>query len=169
MNDIEVGEIMIDDERERGDEVPYIPTLEPTVEPQDKLFTALAKAQAEIGGAHKDSTNPFFNSSYADLASVWDAVRGPLSKNGLSIVQMPTLVKSEDGKGVRARVQTILAHSSGQTISSVLDMPCAKVDSHAVGSAITYARRYALQAFCGVAPVDDDANAAVEVKAPKKT
>ena len=120
----------------------------------NELFAALAKAQGEIGGAKKDSTNPHFKSSYADLASVRDVTQEPLSKNGLAVVQWPRTVE----RGVE--VETILGHSSGQYMSGVLWMPLSKMDAHGVGSAITYGRRYALMAVTGVAPVDDDGNAA---------
>jgi ERF superfamily len=120
----------------------------------NELFAALAKAQGEIGGAKKDSTNPHFRSSYADLASVREVTREPLSKNGLAVVQWP---RTANG-GVE--IETILGHSSGQYMTCVLWMPVAKMDAHGVGSAITYGRRYALMAVTGVAPVDDDGNGA---------
>jgi hypothetical protein len=119
------------------------------------LMTALAKAQGEIEGAKKDSQNPHFKSSYADLASVWSAIREPLSKNGLAITQWPRVVSGA------VEVETILAHGE-QFISDVLWMPCAKMDAHGIGSATTYARRYALMAIAGVAPEDDDGNAAID-------
>jgi hypothetical protein len=131
----------------------------------NELFAALAKAQGEIGGAKKDSTNPHFRSSYADLASVREVTREPLSKNGLAVVQWP---RTSNG-GVE--IETILGHSSGQYMTCVLWMPVAKMDAHGVGSAITYGRRYALMAVTGVAPVDDDGNGAaqadIEASAPK--
>jgi len=121
-----------------------------------ELATALAKAQGEIESAKKDSTNPHFKSKYADLASVWDAIRGPLSKNGLSVVQMPTAYGSE------VCVTTLLLHASGQWIKSTLTMLVGdKATPQAVGSAITYAKRYSLTSMTGVAPdEDDDGNAA---------
>lgn len=119
------------------------------------LFAAVAKAQGEIEGAKKDSTNPHFKSSYADLASVRDVTREPLAKNGLAILQWP---RTTEG-GVE--IETILTHSSGQFMSGVLWLPCGKFDAQGIGSAITYGRRYALMAVTGVAPVDDDGNAAV--------
>ena len=54
-----------------------------------KLVMALAKAQGQIKAAPKDSDNPFFKSKYADLASVWEACREPLAKNGLAVIQRP--------------------------------------------------------------------------------
>lgn len=119
------------------------------------LAAALAKAQAVIEGAIKDSKNPHFGNAYADLASVWAAVRKPLTDNGLAIVQMPGKF---DGKTIT--VTTMLVHSSGEWVACDLLMPTDKPSAQAVGSAITYARRYALAAFCGVCPEDDDGNAA---------
>lgn len=120
----------------------------------DELGAALAKAQGQIEGAKKDSANPFFKSKYADLASVWDACRKHLSENGLSVTQCPE--EAENG----ISIETMLLHSSGQWIKSRYTMPVSKIDAQAVGSAITYARRYALASIVGVAPEDDDGNAA---------
>lgn len=126
----------------------------------DELAKALALAQAKITGAKKDSTNPHYNSKYADLASVWDACRGPLTANGISIIQMPRLI-GEPGAWL-VEVETMMLHTSGQFISDTLAVPVSKPDAQGVGSAITYARRYPLAAFVSVAPEDDDANAASE-------
>jgi hypothetical protein len=122
-----------------------------------KLSEALAKAQGEIEGAKKDSDNPFFHARYAALSSVWDACRGPLSKNGLAVIQLPG--KGENGAGLF--VDSILSHSSGEWIASRLYITPVKDDPQGVGSAITYARRYGLQALVGIAPMDDDAEAAM--------
>jgi hypothetical protein len=117
------------------------------------LFAALAKAQTEISGALKDSDNPFFKSKYADLGSVMDACRGPLTKNGLSYIQK---TYSENDKYY---IETILAHASGQSISSgKLEVLISKRDAQGFGSAITYFRRYQLSSLVGVAQIDDDAN-----------
>jgi hypothetical protein len=121
----------------------------------NELTAALAKAQGEIKGAVKDATNPHFRSSYADLQSVWDAIREPLSKNALCVMQFPST--SPDGEII---VETMLSHDSGQWVSSELRMHPAQDTPQAFGSAITYARRYALQAVAGVAPMDDDGEAA---------
>lgn len=114
------------------------------------LVAALSKAQGMIKGAAKDSTNPFFKNKYADLSSVWEACREALSKNELAVIQTP----------VEGGVITMLAHSSGEWIKSYLPMKPTKDDAQGAGSAITYARRYALAAFVGVAPEDDDGQAA---------
>jgi len=118
------------------------------------LGAALSKAQAEIEGASKDSVNPHFKSKYADLASVWDACRGPLTKYGLSVVQLLA------ADGAKVTVTTMLLHSSGQWIKSELSMTAQKNDPQGIGSCATYARRYSLSSMVGVAPEDDDGNAA---------
>jgi len=122
-----------------------------------EFATALAKAQGAIKGAVKDSANPFFKSKYADLASVVEAIRSAFAANGLSYVQS---VEPSDKDEVR--VETTILHSSGEWIScGVLALPVSKADAQGYGSALTYARRYSLSAAVGVAPEDDDVNAAV--------
>lgn len=120
----------------------------------DQIATALASAQRLMEGASKDTINPFYKSNYADLASVWLAIREPLGAHGLAVVQLP----SADGQKVT--ITTILTHSSGQYISSELTMTAKEDSPQAVGSCITYARRYALQSVAGVAPEDDDGEGA---------
>jgi hypothetical protein len=124
-----------------------------------ELSAALALAQGEIAHAKKDSENPHFRSRYADLASVWDACRAALTKRGLSIVQSPRLISGGDQLWL-VEVETLLLHQSGEFLSDSLAVPVNPANAQAVGSAITYARRYALAAFVGVAPEEDDANAA---------
>ena len=148
-----------------------------TSEQINEIAGALAKAQGEMGGAKKDAANPFFKSKYADLASVWDACREPLTKHGLSVVQFPqteyrgepepyewTSKMGEKRYGVRivcvVSVLTRLTHASGQWMDDVVSTMLPTGDPQAVGSAITYLRRYALQSVAGVAPEDDDAEAA---------
>ncbi len=119
----------------------------------DQLFTALAKAQGEMSAAAKDCANPFFKSRYADLSSVWTACREPLSKHGLSVLQ---IVQSSDLGDV---LHTTLGHSSGQYMTSTMPIRIktdGKNDIQALGSTITYLRRYALSAIVGVAPDDDN-------------
>ena len=124
------------------------------------LAAALAKAQGAMKGAVKDSANPFFKSKYADLASVVEAIRAAFSANGLSYIQT---VEPSDKDEVR--VETILLHASGEWIScGVLSLPVSKADAQGYGSALTYARRYSLSAAVGVAPEDDDGNAASAAK-----
>lgn len=120
-----------------------------------ELAAALSKAQGEITGALKDSSNPFFKSKYADLASCWDACRKQLSANGLSVIQT-TEVFSDD----RLVLVTTLAHNSGQWVRGFLPVLTKDASPQAQGSGLTYARRYALAAIVGLAQIDDDAEAA---------
>ena len=126
----------------------------------NELAGALAKAQAEIENASKNSNNPHFKSKYADLAEVLNTVRPVFAANGLSFVQMPSFA---DGK---ASVETVLMHSSGQYIANTCSAPVSKQDAQGVGSAITYLRRYSLAAFAGVAQEDDDGQGAVSKPKP---
>lgn len=117
-----------------------------------ELSAALSKAQAGIANAAKEGMNPHFKKSYATLKSVWDVCKKPLTDNGLSVVQSPEV----DGSAVK--VTTTLLHKSGQWFESSITMPvpAKSLNCQGIGSAITYARRYALAAMVGVAPEDDD-------------
>jgi hypothetical protein len=109
--------------------------------------------------ASKDSANPFFKSKYADLASVWDAIRVPLSNHGLAVIQNPSTFR-EDGV-TYVTVETILMHESGEWSACSLTVPIVGApDPQKIGSATTYARRYPLAAVAGIAQADDDANSA---------
>ena len=127
-----------------------------------ELAKALAKTQGQIEKAKKDSLNPHLRNKYADISSIWDAIREPLTANGLCVLQEP---RSANG-GVL--LTTTLLHSSGEYIRSSLTMPVTKQDPQGYGSAITYARRYSLQSIVGIAAEDDDGNAARQV-APAAT
>jgi hypothetical protein len=129
-------------------------------EQTNELALALNLAQSQMGGAIKDSSNPFFKSSYADLTSVIKAIKQPFADNGLSYTQFPVSV---DG---RIGVATRLMHVSGQYIESEFALPVVKQDPQAAGSAITYARRYALQSIAGIPTADDDAESAMLRNAP---
>ena len=118
----------------------------------DKLAAALAKAQSELEGAKKESVNPFFKSSYADLHAVIKSAFPHLSKYGLSVSQGNEIVPGA------VCVTTLLMHSSGQWLRSKVKLPLSKVDAQGVGAAITYGRRYGLSAIAGIAQFDDDAN-----------
>jgi hypothetical protein len=120
------------------------------------LAAALSKAQADITGALKDSSNPFFKSKYADLASCWDACRKQLAANNLCVIQTTDL----DDLTNQTVLKTILAHSSGEWVKSITPILTKDNSPQAQGSGITYARRYALAAIVGLAQVDDDAEAA---------
>ena len=125
----------------------------------EHLAVALAKAQAEMENPSFDTQNPFFKNKYASLAAVRDAVIPCLAKQGLSVVQL--LGHKEGG----ITCETVLIHSSGQWLSETLYMPSAKQDAQGFGSAITYSRRYALMAICGVVgDEDDDGQGAVKAK-----
>ena len=121
-----------------------------------ELAKALVKAQADFGPLLKGSENPFFKSKYADLSSVMDVARGPLSEHGLCFVQ--TTEEADTGSII---IETTLIHASGEWLSGRLKMPLAKNDPQGYGSAMTYARRYALQAILGLAAEDDDAEGAM--------
>jgi hypothetical protein len=128
-----------------------------------ELLTALAKAQGKISAAKKDSTNPHFQSKYSDLASCWDAIREPLSTNGLSLSQW---VSTSD-KGIN--LITMLGHSSGEWISSEANFPVKDPGNpQAVGSSISYARRYCLSAAISLVSDDDDGNAGAQEKQASK-
>ncbi len=124
-----------------------------------ELAIALTKAQAQIKSVSKDAFNPHFGSKYADLSSVLEAIKEPFAANGLCLTQHPT---SRNGEVV---VTSILLHISGQFLESDLPMIPDKKTPQGFGSAITYARRYAAMAIAGLAPDDDDGNAA---SAPKE-
>ena len=130
----------------------------------DLLATALAKAQENMGRAVKDKSNNFYKSKYADLGSIMDACMRVLNAESISVTQ---LVSNSEGN---AYLVTRLMHSSGQFIESScpLYVDKSKQPMHALGSAITYARRYGLAAICGVAQEDDDGNAIVFLFATAK-
>lgn len=120
------------------------------------IAAALAKAQKSIEcAATKDAKNPHFNAKYADLASIVDACREPLAANEIAVLQSP----ATDGNLVR--MTTLLLHSSGEWIESdPLQVQARDAAPQAVGSCLTYLRRYQLAAMVGVAPEDDDAEQA---------
>ncbi len=122
----------------------------------DQLAGAIVRAQMRMKPAVKDCTNPFFKSKYADLASVWISVT-PFCEESIAITQMPM----PSGQGEIA-LDTQLTHGpSGQWMRSRTILPVAKNDPQGYGSAITYARRYALGCMTGVVTEeDDDGNAA---------
>lgn len=129
----------------------------------DQVAAASAKMQADLQGAEKNAVNPAFRSHYANLSSVFSAARVPLAKNGLTVWQD---VISENGQ---VSVVTRLAHLSGQWIEfGPLAIPVNKQDAHGVGSATSYAKRYALSAALGIVTDDgdDDGNAAVTAAPP---
>ena len=137
------------------------------VQPVGKaIAAAFVKAQADFGPALKTNTNPHFKSKYAGLDACVEAVIDALHKHGIALLQRTHLCES----GVT--VETILIHSSGETLSGgLLHVPASKNDPQGYGSALTYARRYSLMATCGIAAEDDDGNAAskpTSYTAPRK-
>ncbi len=151
-----------------------------------ELATALAKAQAEMGSAIKGSDNPFYRSKYADLASVMDACRGPLTKHGLSVAQFPRVEyigapeiyewiskSGEKRMGVKVIccvfVETRMMHTSGQFIEQSVSAMLASGDPQVVGSAISYLKRYSLQSVAGVPSADDDAESTAKSRESKPT
>lgn len=125
------------------------------------IAAALAKAQAHMGKALKQANNPHFRSKYADLGSVMDACMPALNEQGIALIQPPGA--DEHGR----YVETILLHGeSGETLSCRVPLIVQKNDMQGYGSAVTYARRYGLMAMAGIAPEDDDGNAAAKA-APK--
>jgi hypothetical protein len=120
-----------------------------------QIASALVKAQRQFGPALKSSTNPHFKTKYADLSACIEAVIDALHDNGIALVQR----NHESESGVT--VETVFVHESGETIDcGKLHVPAIKNDPQGYGSAQTYARRYSLMAACGIAPEDDDGNAA---------
>jgi len=118
------------------------------------IAKVLPKAQADMGEVFKTANNPAFKSKYADLAAVVEAVVPALNKHGITLLQPISF----DGDLVH--VGTVLLHESGQWIRCVHSIPLSKRDAHGIGSATTYGRRQGLSAMAGVAPEDDDGNAA---------
>ena len=119
------------------------------------ISSALVKAQKEFGPALKTHSNSHFKSRYADLSACVEAVLDGLNNNGIMLLQGTH--PCEDG----VIVETLFIHESGEQISAgKLHVPAAKQDPQGYGSALTYARRYSLMAACGIAPEDDDGNAA---------
>lgn len=119
------------------------------------IYTAFVAAQASFAPALKTNTNPHFKSRYVGLDGCIEAVLDALNANGIGLLQ-PT---HECADGVT--VETLFIHTSGESMSGgKLHVPAAKNDPQGYGSALTYARRYSLMAACGIAPEDDDANAA---------
>ena len=124
-----------------------------------QIAQALCKAQKEFSPALKTATNPHFKSKYVGLDGCVEAVIDALNNNGIYLMQ-----RSHDCES-GVKIETILLHESGEEFSGgVLHVPATKNDAQGYGSALTYARRYSLMATCGIAPEDDDGNAASKTK-----
>jgi hypothetical protein len=120
------------------------------------ISKALLKAQKSMGDATKGSKNPFFKSSYADLNSIREAAMPALHANGITVLQPTTFI------GGKQFVQTTLLHESGEFLAALTEIVVAKAnDPQAMGSAISYARRYGLQSLVCIGAVDDDGEGAM--------
>lgn len=140
-----------------------------TSESITKIATALLQAQRAITFAAKDSKNPAFKTTYANLESVIEAVKLPLNDNDIVFVQ----AFSPSAPGF-LNLTTRLIHSSGEWLEDEMTVPLQKNDAQGYGSAATYSRRYALAAITGLYQADDDGQEAarprpepVKVAAPK--
>jgi len=120
----------------------------------NQIAAAVIAAQGELGAAKKTADNPFYKTKYADLAGVVETARPVLTRHGLGVVQ------SADCDGELAVVETLLVHTSGEWLKSRTVLKPTKADPQGMGSAVTYARRYAYMAIIGMAAEDDDGNAA---------
>ena len=128
-----------------------------------EIAGALAQAQAELPAAIKDSVNPHLRNKYADINSVYTAIREVLPKHGLAVIQ--TMLPTD---GSKAHVRTMLAHKSGQWIAGECVMPLDRQGgAQGMGSAITYARRYSLSAIVGIVTEEDDDGNAAQGRAAK--
>lgn len=121
------------------------------------IAPALVAALAEIGGVAKGKTNPHFRSKYATLESVIEASKGILASHGIALMQFPAAFS-----GGAMSLDTVLIHESGEWLSGeeAFGVATGKQDPQAVGSALTYARRYAQMAVLNMPAVDDDAETA---------
>ena len=121
------------------------------------IIPLLLTVQRELEAVKKDSVNPFFHSNYADLNNVMDSFKDILNEKGIFVIQ--PVGHDEHGD----YVETILMHESGEFISSQMRL-VQTTDAQKQGSAITYARRYALQSLLFMQSVDDDGNTASQPK-----
>jgi hypothetical protein len=128
----------------------------------DKIAGALVAVQAAMKPAIKDATNPHFRSKYADLGAIWEACREPLTKNGIFVGQDVT------GDSGCVAVTTRMIHTSGQWVEfGPLVIPLGRHDAQAVGSGVSYGKRYALAAALGIIAEDDDDGNTATASAPK--
>ena len=111
---------------------------------------ALVAAVGELSNVAKTAANPYFKSKYAPLDAIIDATRPILKKHGLAVIQQPLFSEGTAG------VETTIIHEGGYSSTSTLLLPLKDQSPQGVGSAITYARRYALAAVLGIASEDDD-------------
>ena len=127
-----------------------------------ELAKSLKELQKQLKPVKKDKQNPFFKSNYADLESVVENSRQVLYDNGFSVTQLIS------HSGTDSLLETVLLHESGEWISSEMKLYMTKNDPQAQGSAITYARRYALMAIIGMVAEGEDDDAEVASLATDK-
>lgn len=126
-----------------------------------KISAAFVRAQKAFAPALKTNTNPHFKSKYVGLDGCIESVIDALNDNSIALMQR----SHECDTGVA--IETLFIHESGEMLSGgVMRLPASKNDAQGYGSALTYARRYSLMAACGIAPEDDDGNAASKTKTP---
>ena len=135
----------------------YAGTKGPNEGMSPEFAAALVKAQSNVEGAKKGRSNPQFKSKYADLGAVWDAVSAALTDAGIAVLQFPC-----DAAPGHVGLETVLVfQTTGEMILEKFELPVKdSTNAQAVGSALTYARRYALSSILGVCPEDDDGNGA---------
>lgn len=136
----------------------------------EAIGKALVAAFADIDHARKNSANPHFKSEYANLETILDVVRAVYARYQLAIVQIPGAIKVEDGV-TKISLNTTIVHSSGEMIGGVMEMPIVvdkngKITAPATGSALSFARRYAVAAIVGITQKDDDGSEAAGYEAP---
>lgn len=120
-------------------------------------YTALAKAQSEMGTVYKNAVNPHFRSKYAGLPAILNEIIPTLTRHGFAFLQLPDFDPTDN----TVSVVTILTHEGGHVIEATTRAPIGKkLDPQAFGSAVTYLRRYAAQSMLGISTEDDDGNAA---------
>lgn len=124
----------------------------------DKILPALHKARSQFVKVKKDRQNTHLKNKYATLDSVLDAITPALTDNSLMVMQ--DMIENE--LGGKIKVETTVMHVSGQWVKFYAEIPIVKNDPQGVGSAFTYARRYALAAAFGLSQADDDAQIAVK-------
>ena len=129
-----------------------------TSEKIDLIAPALLAAQKEIGNATKNAKNPHFKNNYADLGAIIDAIKDPLNKQGIAVIQ--SLSSSDGANGGGLLLRSRLLHASGQWIEDTAFTPLPKADPQGVGSATTYLRRYSLAALLCITQEDDDGEGA---------
>jgi hypothetical protein len=128
-----------------------------------KLAGALSKFQGACDSASREKQGHQYK--YAELSGYIDEASPLLKENELAVIQL--LGNKEGHQGMT--LETILTHSSGEFISSMVVIPSnqqALTDSQKAGSAITYIRKYSYAAILGMTQADDDGKAASRNKQP---